>query len=150
MSKIEVTDEMVERAMGYRDGWFGRLGSKELANASLRASYRAWLEVVLNPPPPEPNDVTQEMRDAARRLALGASDANTEARRNGHILDDLKAHYLLEPSDFDNVYRAMRKLEPKRSAAAPNPIVNAHVRRDDPQSAGGTKYRLHHRKDDKP
>lgn len=87
MSKIEVTDEMEQRFCDY-------------VNTHEGCTYRAALEAALNPPPAPGIKVTWEMGIAGQALAL-------EARNQGACGDgDL---WVL----VKNIYRAMRKLEPK-------------------------------------
>lgn len=99
MTKIEVTDQLVERfceaAAPYLELFkppCGALISEDAVRAWKKEVARGILEKTLNPPPPEPDiTVTEEQLQAAWGFCRG-QDASTAER-------------------LKNIYRAMRKLE---------------------------------------
>lgn len=84
MPKVEITDEMVERACK---------SYKSNAYSALEGDMRAALDAALNPPPEIP--VTEEMQNAG-----------------GDVLVTLKGSGMMMVSVAAECYRAMRKLEP--------------------------------------
>lgn len=64
--------------------------------------------------------VSEQMREAARNQAVNSHDANTEGAAMNCLLEGGTARYLLEPGDFDCIYRAMeaqRRKEEGQEAA---------------------------------
>ena len=87
MTKIEVTDEMVERFCDY-------------VNTHEGYAYRDALEAALNPPPEPEIVVTEEMVNAGRSTYPGT------------LPKDLATVAMINEA-CRRIYRAMRKLEPK-------------------------------------
>jgi hypothetical protein len=105
MTKIEITDAMVQRAVkaGYR--WQGPGGY--IVGDDAAAHVRMVLDAALNPPPEPEIEVTKEM------CVAGACAYNGFLMMNQPI----KRDNLASIGGVTAAYRAMRALEPKPLAA---------------------------------
>ena len=92
MNKIEITDEMVKRGCDWYYGPDNFFAARE--------TMRKILEVALNPPPEPEIKVTLQMGVAGQDLALEARNKGACGNADLWVL-------------VKDIYRAMRKLEPK-------------------------------------
>jgi len=104
--KIPIDDAMVERAV-------------EAYSAGSEGSdyfMRCALEAALNPPEEPEIVVTEEMKEEGRKQVRYLAQYNLAAQKSGVFLEGGSGS--IEPSDSEIIYRAMRRLEPKRETAA--------------------------------
>lgn len=104
MSEVVVDDAMVDRAMRFRGG-FGQLEEADIANKSLRETYRKWLMAALTPPAEPKTEVTPAMSVAGQELLEGA--LRYDIRVDATVLI-LPKHLVV-----DDIHRAMHAARPE-------------------------------------
>lgn len=118
MSRIEITDEMIDRAIAAGFGRYRKL-APHFADQGIREGYRKALEAALNPPAEPEIPVTEEMVRAGEQ-------AHLECERVGNTRG---TRYL-----YQMVYRAMFKARPYPNVPVTinNPFGQPR-RKDDPK-----------------
>jgi peptidoglycan/xylan/chitin deacetylase (PgdA/CDA1 family) len=107
MKKIEVTDEMVERALD--------AAGKDKWDWSNHAPMRRALEAALNAPTKPEIEVTAVMIGEGHKAARNALEQRPRNYADEYIYND--RCYLTE-LPYTAIYRAMRKLEPPQDEQA--------------------------------